>query len=224
MLSLELPGGALRVLCLGAHPDDIEIGCGGLLLRLGDREATSVSALVMTGTPERVAESRAALSAFAGTEDATYLDFPDGRLPSRWDEVKQALEDHAAATPTPDLVLAPRVDDAHQDHRLLGKLAPTVWRDSLVLHYEIPKWDGDLGRPTHYIGLSEDQARRKFALLDRHFPSQRGRDWWDEEMFLGLLRIRGMECRQRYAEGYFATKVLLDIGDETEDRPGGGAR
>jgi LmbE family N-acetylglucosaminyl deacetylase len=115
-------------------------------------------------------------------------------------------------------VLAPREDDAHQDHRLLGKLAPTVWRDSLVLHYEIPKWDGDLGRPTHYVGLSEDQARHKFALLDKHFPSQRGRDWWDEEMFLGLMRIRGMECRHRYAEGYFANKVLIDVGDDEGGR------
>jgi LmbE family N-acetylglucosaminyl deacetylase len=218
MLSLDLPGGALSVLCLGAHPDDIEIGCGGLLLRLADRDETRISALVMSGTPDRVAESRQALAAFARVEDATFLDFPDGRLPSRWDDVKQALEDHAAGTATPDLVLAPREDDAHQDHRLLGKLAPTVWRDSLVLHYEIPKWDGDLGSPTHYVGLSEDQARHKFALLDKHFPSQRGRDWWDEEMFLGLMRIRGMECRHRYAEGYFANKVLIDVGDDEGGR------
>jgi LmbE family N-acetylglucosaminyl deacetylase len=216
MLSLDLPSGALAVLCLGAHPDDIEIGCGGTLLRLGCRDATCVSALVMSGTPARVAESRAALSGFAGVEDASFLEFPDGRLPSRWDEVKQALEDHAAAGPTPDLVLAPRVDDAHQDHRLLGRLAPTVWRDSLVLHYEIPKWDGDVGQPTHYVGLSEEQARRKVELLDRHFASQRGRDWWDEELFLGLMRVRGMECRHRYAEGFFATKVLIDVGDDAE--------
>jgi LmbE family N-acetylglucosaminyl deacetylase len=222
MLSLNFPTGDIEVLCLGAHPDDIEIGCGGLLLRLSGREATRIAALVMSGTPERVGESRAALAAFAGIDEATYLGFPDGRLPSRWDDVKQALEDHAAATSTPDLVLAPRVDDAHQDHRLLGRLAPTVWRDSLVLHYEIPKWDGDLGRPTHYVGLSADQARRKFELLDKHFPSQRDRDWWDEEMFLGLLRIRGMECRHRYAEGYFATKVLIDIGDDPEHDVEGG--
>ena len=219
MLSLNLPSGALAVLCLGAHPDDIEIGCGGTLLRLGRRAATRVSALVMSGTPDRVDESRAALAAFAGIEDATFLGFPDGRLPSRWDDVKQALEDHATAAAAPDLVLAPRVDDAHQDHRLLGRLAPTVWRDSLVLHYEIPKWDGDLGQPSHYVGLTEEQARLKFELLDKCFPSQRGRDWWDEEMFLGLMRIRGMECRHRYAEGFFASKVLIDVGDE--DNPEG---
>jgi LmbE family N-acetylglucosaminyl deacetylase len=218
MLSLDLPGGALSVLCLGAHPDDIEIGCGGLLLRLADRDETRISALVMSGTPDRVAESRQALAAFARVEDATFLDFPDGRLPSRWDDVKQALEDHAAGTATPDLVLAPREDDAHQDHRLLGKLAPTVWRDSLVLHYEIPKWDGDLGRVTHYVPVSAENARRKVSLLTTSYPSQVDRDWWDEEMFLGLMRIRGMECRHRYAEGYFANKVLIDVGDDEGGR------
>jgi LmbE family N-acetylglucosaminyl deacetylase len=216
MLSLCLPTGAVEVLCLGAHPDDIEIGCGATLLRLGRRDATGVSALVMSGTPDRVAESRAALGAFAGIEDASFLGFPDGRLPGRWDDVKQALEDHASATTTPDLVLAPRVDDAHQDHRLVGRLAPTVWRDSLVMHYEIPKWDGDLGQPTHYVGLSEEDARLKVELLDRHFPSQRARDWWDEELFFSLMRVRGLECRHRYAEGFVATKVLVDVGDDAE--------
>jgi LmbE family N-acetylglucosaminyl deacetylase len=216
MLSLCLPTGAVEVLCLGAHPDDIEIGCGATLLRLGRRDATGVSALVMSGTPDRVAESRAALGAFAGIEDASFLGFPDGRLPGRWDDVKQALEDHASATTTPDLVLAPRVDDAHQDHRLVGRLAPTVWRDSLVMHYEIPKWDGDLGQPTHYVGLSEEDARLKVELLDRHFPSQRARDWWDEELFFSLMRVRGLECRHRYAEGFVATKVLVDVGDAAE--------
>jgi LmbE family N-acetylglucosaminyl deacetylase len=216
VIGLSLPDGPFEVLCLGAHPDDIEIGCGATLLRLGRRDATGVSALVMSGTPDRVAESRAALGAFAGIEDASFLGFPDGRLPGRWDDVKQALEDHAAATTTPDLVLAPRVDDAHQDHRLVGRLAPTVWRDSLVMHYEIPKWDGDLGQPTHYVGLSEEDARLKVELLDRHFPSQRARDWWDEELFLSLMRVRGLECRHRYAEGFVATKVLVDVGDAAE--------
>jgi LmbE family N-acetylglucosaminyl deacetylase len=213
MLSLSLPSGAVEVLCLGAHPDDIEIGCGGTLLGLAGRPETRVSALVTSGAPDRVGESRAALHAFARIDDAVFLDHPDGRLPSRWGDVKQALEDHAR-TGAPDLVLAPRPDDAHQDHRLLGRLAPTVWRDALVLHYEIPKWDGDLGRPTHYVGLSETQARRKVELLDRHFASQRARDWWDEELFLGLMRIRGVECRHRYAEGFFASKVLLDLGGD----------
>jgi LmbE family N-acetylglucosaminyl deacetylase len=216
VLSLNLPSGEMTVLCLGAHPDDIEIGCGGSLLQLGRRQDTRVSALVMSGTPDRVAESRAALAAFTGGDDASFLSFPDGRFPGRWDDVKEALEGHAAATTTPDLVLVPRVDDAHQDHRLLGRLAPTVWRDSLVLHYEIPKWDGDLGQPTHYVGISEEDAQLKLELLHRHFPSQRARDWWDDELFLGLMRVRGVECRERYAEGLFATKVLINVGDGAE--------
>jgi LmbE family N-acetylglucosaminyl deacetylase len=212
MKSLVLPDGPLVVLCLGAHPDDIEIGCGATLARLAERPEVSFAALVLTGRPNRVAESQAALDAFVGKVDATFLDLPDGRLPGRWDETKQALEDHASSTPA-DLVLAPRVDDAHQDHRLLGRLATTVWRNSLVWHYEIPKWDGDLGRPSHYVALTEEQARHKVELLNRHFASQLTRDWWDDELFLGLMRIRGMECRSRYAEAFFASKVLVDLGD-----------
>jgi LmbE family N-acetylglucosaminyl deacetylase len=209
VLSLELPPGPLAVLCLGAHPDDIEIGCGGTVARLAERSGVSISALVLTGRADRIEESRGALAALAGEVEATYLDLPDGRLPSRWDDVKEALEGHARGG-RPDLVLAPRVDDAHQDHRLIGSLAPTVWRDSLVLHYEIPKWDGDLGRPNHYVALTAEQARRKVDVLNAHFPSQLARDWWDDELFLGFMRVRGMECRGRYAEAFYASKVLLD--------------
>ena len=177
--------------------------------RLAERSGVSISALVLTGQVDRVEESRRALGALAGDVQATYLDLPDGRLPSRWGEAKEALEEHARGA-SADLVLAPRVDDAHQDHRLIGRLAPTVWRDSLVLHYEIPKWDGDLGRPNHYVALTGEQARRKVDVLNEHFPSQHARDWWDDELFLGLMRVRGMECRERYAEAFYASKVLVD--------------
>jgi len=205
------------VLCLGAHPDDIEIGCGGTLARLSERPDLTPSVLVLTGRADRVQESRQALKALAGHVEATFLELPDGRLPSRWGEVKEALETHARGS-RPDLVLAPRVDDAHQDHRLIGRLAPTVWRDALVLHYEIPKWDGDLGRPNHYVALTAEQARHKVDVLNEHFPSQRARDWWDEELFLGFMRVRGMECRERYAEAFYASKVLIDAGDGDSGR------
>ena len=112
---------------------------------------------------------------------------------------------------SPDVVFCPRTDDAHQDHRLLGTLVPTVWRDALVLHYEIPKWDADLHPPTHYVQVAPDLARRKVALLDTHFPSQRDRDWWDDELFLGLMRLRGVECKTRYAEAFFVHKAHLDL-------------
>ena len=138
-------------------------------------------------------------------------DFRDGRLPADWDAVKDVLHDVAGRT-DPGLVLCPRVDDAHQDHRLLGRMAATVWRDALVLHYEIPKWDADLTPPTHYVPLTAEQARRKVELLDRSYPSQHDRDWWDEELFLGLMRLRGVECKAPYAEAFHASKVRLDLG------------
>ena len=137
---------------------------------------------------------------------------PDGRLPAYWGEAKEALE-QVATTCRPDLVLAPRIEDAHQDHRLVGSLVRTVWRDALVLHYEIPKWDGDTGAPTHFVPLSEEQARLKVELLNKHYPSQAGHDWWDDDLFLGLMRLRGMEARSPYAEGFFASKVLVGLSD-----------
>lgn len=217
MIGVGLPGGSLEVLCLGAHPDDIEIGCGGALLQLADRKGLRLSGAVLTGNERRAAEAVAALDAFVPGSRVETFTFPDGRLPAHWDEVKQTLEDLATRV-APDLVFAPRVDDAHQDHRLIGSLATTVWRNALVLHYEIPKWDGDMASPTHFVGLSADQARRKVALLTKSFPSQTGHDWWDDEMFLGLMRIRGMESRHHYAEGYFAAKVLVDLSDHEESR------
>ena len=117
----------------------------------------------------------------------------------------------------PTVVMAPRADDAHQDHRLLGQLVSTVWRDALVLHYEIPKWDGDFRSPNVYVRLTDGDARRKVELLHECFPSQAGRDWWDDEFFSGVLRLRGVESRSRYAEGFVTAKLVLDL-------EGGGAR
>ncbi|WP_107771351.1 PIG-L deacetylase family protein [Nocardioides sediminis] len=213
MIRLGLPTGALDVLCLGAHPDDVEIGCGGTLLRLADRPGTTVRGVVMTGATERVAEATAALDAFAPGATLQSFDLPDGRLPAHWGEVKEALE-QVAGTCRPHLLLAPRTDDAHQDHRLVGSLVRTVWRDALVLHYEIPKWDGDTGAPSHFVPLTEEQARHKVKLLNTHYRTQVGRDWWDDELFLGLMRVRGMEARAPYAEGFFTGKVLLELGGE----------
>lgn len=210
MIGLGLPGGQVDVVCLAAHPDDVEIGCGGLLLHLGERPGTRIHEVVLTGTPERHLEVESALQEFAPGATLDVLDLEDGRLPARWDRAKQALEEVGKRVRA-DVVLAPRVDDLHQDHRLVGKLAATVWRDALVLHYEIPKWDADLRPSTHYVALDEETARRKFAVLDASFPSQHGRDWWDEETFLGLMRLRGVECRARYAEGFSSAKVLVGL-------------
>jgi len=210
VLGLVLPDGPLDVLCVGAHPDDIEIGCGGTLLRLADRHELTLTCAVLTGSPERVAETTGALEEILPSTKLHVAGLPDGRLPVHWEETKDFLED-LAGNCRPHLVLSHRVDDAHQDHRTLGVMVTTVWRDALVLHFEIPKWDGDLSSPSHYVGLDQETARRKVDLLNRHFPSQRVHDWWDDEMFLGLMRLRGMECRRPYAEAFFVSKALVEV-------------
>ena len=206
------PSGGLHVLALGAHCDDVEIGAGGTLLRLAEeRPGTRVEVCVLTGGgTAREDEARAAQRVFAPTGRLQVHDLPDGRLPAFWAQVKDVLEAVARET-RPHVVLAPRPGDAHQDHRLLAELVPTVWRDVLVLGYEIPKWDGDLGRPSHYVPLAEEVAERKWRLLDSSYPSQRGRDWWDRETVLGLARLRGVECRARYAEAFEVTKAVLAL-------------
>jgi LmbE family N-acetylglucosaminyl deacetylase len=130
-------------------------------------------------------------------------------LPEHWGAAKAFLHALAGRQPAPDLVFAPSPADAHQDHALVGSLAPTVWRDSLILGYEIPKWDGDLGRPSAYVSVAPEVARRKVELLTANFTSQIGRDWWDDEVFFGLMRLRGMECRSQYAEAFHISKLLV---------------
>jgi LmbE family N-acetylglucosaminyl deacetylase len=211
MLGLALERRPLGVIALGAHPDDIEIGCGGTLLRMARQwPGLRVTVVILTGTPERVAEASTACELFLPGCDVTLRTFglPDGRLPAVWGEVKDHLE-QVATSAQADLVLAPRTSDAHQDHRLLAELVPTVWRDHIVAGYEIPKWDGDFGRPNAYSPLDEATAHEKVELLTKAYPSQTGRDWWDERMFLGLARIRGMECRAEYAEAFEVAKAVL---------------
>jgi LmbE family N-acetylglucosaminyl deacetylase len=214
MLSLQLPAasaGILSVLAVGAHPDDIEIGGGGTLLNLAAAQPyLQLRYVVLTGATHRQLESRAAAQAFVPGADVTIdlLDLPEGRLPAAWEEVKDALE-RVRQSCSPDLILAPSAADAHQDHRTIGEIMPTVFRDHLCLSYEIPKWDGDLARPSVYIPMSAEVARRKVELLHKCFPSQHGRDWWDEEVFLGLARLRGMECRAPYAEAFTCTKLVM---------------
>ena len=209
-LSLKPPAGRpLSVLAIGAHPDDVEIGAGGLLLQLATRPLQARYVL-LTGTAERQAEARAAARAFLPGADLTVdlFQLAEGRLPAAWAQVKEVLEDVARSC-SPDLILAPSAGDAHQDHRTIGEILSTVFRDQLYLAYEIPKWDGDLGRPSLYVPLSQQDIRHKAELLHKCYPSQRGRDWWDDEVFLGLARLRGMECRARYAEAFGCAKSLL---------------
>jgi LmbE family N-acetylglucosaminyl deacetylase len=168
--------------------------------------------VVLTGAEERHAEAREAASAFLPGADLTVdlHQLPEGRLPAVWERVKDILEE-VARTWSPDLILAPSCHDAHQDHRTIGEILPTVFRDQLSLSYEIPKWDGDLGRPSMYVPLTTDVAHRKVELLHKSFPSQASRDWWDDEVFLGLARLRGMECRAPYSEAFTSTKSALRL-------------
>ncbi|MGI8882343.1 MAG: PIG-L deacetylase family protein [Jatrophihabitans sp.] len=213
MLSLPIrsrsPAAPLRVLALGAHADDVEIGAGGTLLRL-DQQPLDAVVIVFSADERRAAEARSSAAAFLPGSAVTVEthDLLDGRFPEQWNRVKEILED-CAATWTPDVVLAPSQSDRHQDHRTLAALVPTAFRDHLVLEYEIPKWDGDLARPTIYVPLDRDVIGRKLKLLSKHFVSQRERDWFDDEVFRGLARLRGMECRATYAEAFSCRKVLL---------------
>jgi LmbE family N-acetylglucosaminyl deacetylase len=211
-LSVLTPsGGPLSVLAIGAHPDDIEIGAGGTLLSLAEsRPGLTVSYVVLSGSADRQQEARAAAGAFLPGADVRVdlHDLPEGRLPANWGQAKDILE-QVAHSCSPDVILAPSPDDAHQDHATIGAIVPTVFRDQLYLAYEIPKWDGDLGRPGVYVPLSDDLAQRKVELLHKCYPSQRSRDWWADEVFLGLARLRGMECRAPYAEAFTCRKLVL---------------
>ncbi len=211
-LSLEFPADRpLSVLAIGAHPDDIEIGAGGTLLTLAEsRPGMSARYVVLTGTEERHSEARDAAAAFLPDAQLSIdlHQLPEGRLPALWDRLKDILED-VARDWAPDLIVAPSCHDAHQDHRIIGEVLPTTFRNQLILSYEIPKWDGDLGRPSVYFPLTSEVAHRKVELLHKCFPSQAGRDWWDDEVFLGLARLRGMECRAPYSEAFTCTKSVV---------------
>jgi len=214
MIGLGVPA-APRLALLGAHCDDIAIGAGGTLLTVcSARPGARVDALVLSGGgTHREDEEHAALADFCPGADLrlTVLKLPDGRAPAHWDEVKTAVEDLRART-DPHVLLAPHRADAHQDHRTLAELVPTAFRGHLALGYEIVKWDGDLGRPSAYQPLTPEVAEAKVALLQRHYPSQRHSPWYDREAFLGLARIRGIECRSRYAEAFYVDKITLDLG------------
>jgi LmbE family N-acetylglucosaminyl deacetylase len=214
-LQLSPPEGRpLSVLAIGAHPDDIEIGAGGTLLMLAQSQpGLRAHYLVLTGTTERQFEARAAADEFLpGTDLSVRLcELPEGRLPAVWSQVKDTIEEVTRSF-RPDVVIAPQPGDAHQDHRTIAEIVPTVFRDQFYLGYEIPKWDGDFSRPSMYVPLSADVARRKVDLLHKCFPSQSRRDWWEDEVFLGLARLRGMECRAPYAEAFSCPKAVIDVG------------
>jgi LmbE family N-acetylglucosaminyl deacetylase len=215
-MSLELTG-LRHVLVAGAHCDDIAIGCGATLLALREKFGDlTVSAFVLTGagTP-REAEERAALEAFAPGVSVTVEDLPDALTPAHWLAAKMALVTSKKLLPSaPDLVIGPNPTDAHQDHRLLAELLVTEFRAQPVWGYEILKYESDLPRITTYVPVSDAHATRKSSLLREHYASQRDHAWFDEEAFLGLMRVRGAQCNARYAEGFVVPKSVIEIGDQ----------
>lgn len=209
-LTLGPPGG-LRLLAVGAHADDIEIGAGATILRLLDEHpGSSILWLVASGTPDRAAEARASAAAFSAAASGSELilgDLPDGRFPAASTRVKDLLES-VKARPY-DLILAPHVEDAHQDHRLVAETVWQTFRDHLVAAYEIPKYDGDLGRPNLFVDVDEATLQRKIDLLEAHFPSQRGRTWWGADTRRAIARLRGIEAATQYAEAFHCRKLVL---------------
>jgi LmbE family N-acetylglucosaminyl deacetylase len=204
----------LTILCLGAHADDIEIGCGGTILRLaGQYPGCVFHWVVFSATGLREAEARHAASLFV---DSTALRgpllkaFPDGFMPFVGAEVKMVFEELKQAL-SPDMIFTHTRRDAHQDHRLIAELTWNTFRDHLILEYEIPKYDGDLGQPGLFVPLPPEVYQKKVRYLMEAFQSQHSKRWFEEETFYALMRLRGMECNapNGYAEAFYCRKLVL---------------
>jgi LmbE family N-acetylglucosaminyl deacetylase len=219
LLGLNLVGShrkRLRVLCMGAHSDDIEIGCGATLLKLaGRRPQPEFRWVVWSAGGQRDREAKRGARKFLGilaAEAVRVHSFRDGYFPAQFAEIKDAFETLAREF-RPDIVFTHARDDRHQDHRVVSDLTWNTFRNQLILEYEIPKWDGDLGQPNFFVPVSQATARRKARALLSVFGSQRSKDWFSEETFLGLMRLRGMECRAAdgHAEAFYARKINLSL-------------
>ncbi|MBS9533492.1 PIG-L family deacetylase [Mycobacterium sp. M1] len=208
-------GGIDSVAVIGAHCDDILIGAGATLIEIGRHNPSVViNALVMAGAgTEREVEEKEALAQLCPLAEVrlTVVDRPDGRLPGDWATVKAQLAAFRSSC-QPDLVIGPHRGDFHQDHRLLAELIPTEFRDHLVLGYEILKWESDLPNPALYLPISAETAHLKVELLARCYPSQTNHHWFDDEAFLGLMRVRGVQCSARYAEAFTVDKAVFELG------------
>lgn len=218
MLSLRIDSAAplRRVLALGAHADDIEIGCGATVLALTRAQPdVEVNWVVFGAHGERAEEARASGERFlesASRADIDVHEFRDGFFPYVGGEIKELFESLKSDL-DPQLVLTHTRTDLHQDHRLVCELTWNTWRDHLIVEYEVPKYDGDLGMPNLFVPVPEALAREKARLIAEAFPSQGDKHWFDEELFLGVMRIRGMEARSPsgYAEAFTCRKVSLRV-------------
>lgn len=213
-LDLAINGRALRLLCLGAHSDDLEIGCGGTVLEwLSAYPGVEVTWVVMSATGPRADEARRSAHALlkgAGRKKIVLHELADGRFPAHFGAAKKAFEDLKAAE-KPDVILSHRLEDRHQDHRLVAELTWQTWRSHLILEYEVPKYEGDLGQPNLFVPVSARVGKRKVEHLMRHFASQRSRAWFTPPTFFGLMHVRGVECRapSGFAEAHHLRKAVL---------------
>jgi LmbE family N-acetylglucosaminyl deacetylase len=206
--------GPRHLLALGAHADDIEIGCGGTLLRLvAERSPLRVTWVVCCATPERAREAQRSAEAFlAGVEQPRVVveSFRDGYLPHAGAALKDFFEELKQEV-SPDLVLTHHREDRHQDHRVVSDLTWNTWRDNAILEYEIPKFDGDFGAPNVFFELPAAVVERKIELVLRHFPTQQGKHWLTPDLLRAVTRIRGMECvaAEGHAEAFYGRKLLF---------------
>jgi LmbE family N-acetylglucosaminyl deacetylase len=208
------PSQPLQILCLGAHSDDIEIGCGGTVLRLlAERPGSSVQWVVFSAVDERAEEARRSAADFlsdAASSDVVLHQFRESYFPYEGAQIKDAFEDLKRSA-APDLVLCHRRNDEHQDHRTIAQLVWNTFRNHLIAEYEIPKYEGDLGNPNFFVPLSRAVAARKVELLLEHFGTQRSRQWFRPETFDGLMSVRGVECAapDGRAEAFHVRKIVV---------------
>jgi len=217
MISLDLTAGdsPLDVLCLGAHSDDIEIGCGGTILQLLEHRKIRIRWVVFAARGPRADEARASANAFlngAASVDIQVHEFPDGLFPAVRADIKNVFEKLKEGG-APDLIFTHEEADLHQDHNLLGSLTRETFRDHMILGYEVPKFDGGLGSPNAFVVLDSSVMDRKIELIMNHFATQRGKQWFDRETLRALMRLRGVESASptRYAEGFHCSKLRLRV-------------
>jgi LmbE family N-acetylglucosaminyl deacetylase len=201
------------ILVIGAHADDIEIGCGGTLLRLLSEQSLHVHWLVLSGSEERCIEARASAKSFlrrAGSSQIEIESFPDSFFPDRYRDIK-GFFGNLRKRIDPDLIFTHRREDMHQDHSLVGELTWNTFRDHLIFEYEIPKYEGDLGQPNVYFALEKETCEKKIAAILESYPSQRQRYWFNADTLWAMLRIRGVESGQnvQFAEAFHCRKMIL---------------
>jgi LmbE family N-acetylglucosaminyl deacetylase len=211
--SFQNSSSPLKILCLGSHSDDIEIGCGGAILRvLSGNPSVDVTWAVFSSSKEREREARKSAEQFlaqAKKKEIIVKEFRDGFFPFEGAKIKEAFE--AMKSVSPDVIFTHNRNDAHQDHRLIAELTWNTFRDHMILEYEIPKYDGDLGQPSVFVPLESELCQKKVRLIMDSFESQRLKHWFDKDTFMSLMRLRGMECNapSGYAEAFYCRKLVL---------------